>query len=95
MKFRVLRPHQGDKFYNAGDAREADENTVAHLVKSGTLRKWSDDDQAAAEGKAKEEAEAAEKTAADAKAKEEAEAAEKAAQAVTNKASPKSANKAV
>ena len=37
MKFRVLRQHQGDKFYNAGDEREANEGDVAHLVKSGVL----------------------------------------------------------
>ena len=37
MKFNVLRQHQGDKFYNAGDEREANESDVAHLVKSGVL----------------------------------------------------------
>lgn len=32
MKFRVLRPHDGDKFYNIGDTREASESEVKHLV---------------------------------------------------------------
>lgn len=32
MKFRVIRPHYGDKFYARGDQREANENSVRHLV---------------------------------------------------------------
>jgi hypothetical protein len=32
MKFRVLRPHDGDQFYNIGDVREANEADVKHLV---------------------------------------------------------------
>ena len=42
MKFKSLRPHQGDKWYNAGDERNADEREVAHLVASGTLEKIAD-----------------------------------------------------
>ena len=36
-KFQVLRQHTGDKDYFAGDVREADLATVAHLVASGVL----------------------------------------------------------
>lgn len=32
MKYRVLRPHDGDKFYNVGDTREGNENELKHLV---------------------------------------------------------------
>lgn len=32
MKYTVLRRHDGDKSYEAGDIREADENDVRHLV---------------------------------------------------------------
>jgi hypothetical protein len=32
MKYRVLRPHDGDKFYNVGDTREGNENDLKHLV---------------------------------------------------------------
>lgn len=32
MKYLVLRPHEGDKFYNVGDVREAVEGDVKHLV---------------------------------------------------------------
>ncbi|WP_404861858.1 hypothetical protein [Georhizobium sp. MAB10] len=39
MKFEVLRQHYGDKQYQAGDEREADERDVAHLVKSGVLKR--------------------------------------------------------
>ena len=42
MKFKSLRPHQGDKWYNAGDERDADEREVAHLLASGTLEKMAD-----------------------------------------------------
>lgn len=31
-KFKVLRPHEGDRFYNAGDIREGASNELAHLV---------------------------------------------------------------
>lgn len=31
-KYRVLRPHDGDKFYNVGDIREGNENDLKHLV---------------------------------------------------------------
>ncbi|MCA0963288.1 hypothetical protein [Salipiger bermudensis] len=37
MKFTVLRPHQGDKWYDEGDEREAREADVAHLVERGVL----------------------------------------------------------
>lgn len=32
MKFRVIRPHDGDKFYNVGDTREGVEADLKHLV---------------------------------------------------------------
>ena len=31
-KFGVLRPHEGDRFYNVGDIREGAANELAHLV---------------------------------------------------------------
>ncbi|WP_313031716.1 hypothetical protein [Brucella sp.] len=52
MKYEVIRQHQGDKFYLPGDERDASENDVAHLVKSGVLK-------AKAEGKPKNKAEGA------------------------------------
>lgn len=39
MKYKVLRPHQGDKWYDAGDPREARETDVQHLVDRGVLEK--------------------------------------------------------
>lgn len=39
MKFKVLRPHQGDKWYSAGDEREAREGDVQHLLDRGVLEK--------------------------------------------------------
>ncbi|WP_203595689.1 hypothetical protein [Salipiger sp. PrR003] len=39
MKFKVLRPHQGDVWYAAGDEREAREAEVQHLVDRGVLAK--------------------------------------------------------
>ena len=39
MQFLVLRPHQGDKWYKDNDIRDARENDVAHLVRSGVLEK--------------------------------------------------------
>lgn len=36
-EFKVLRRHDGDKEYHAGDTRTADAGTVAHLVKLGVL----------------------------------------------------------
>ncbi|ODA67668.1 hypothetical protein A7A08_01703 [Methyloligella halotolerans] len=39
MKFRVEREHIGDRSYKVGDIREANESTVAHLVKGGVLSK--------------------------------------------------------
>lgn len=38
MKFDVLRRHIGDKLYEEGGQREAEERDVAHLVKNGVLR---------------------------------------------------------
>lgn len=32
MKYKVLRPHDGDQFYNVGDIRDANEADVKHLV---------------------------------------------------------------
>jgi len=32
MKYRVLRPHDGDKFYAIGDIREGNETELKHLV---------------------------------------------------------------
>lgn len=37
MEFMVKRPHQGDKWYNEGDTRIADEADVRHLVAKGVL----------------------------------------------------------
>ncbi|MEM6381091.1 MAG: hypothetical protein AAF739_00320 [Pseudomonadota bacterium] len=37
MKFTVKRPHQGDRWYNVGDTREATETSVKHLVAKGVL----------------------------------------------------------
>ena len=42
MKFTTIRPHYGDKMYQPGDARDADEREVAHLVASGTLEKMAE-----------------------------------------------------
>lgn len=42
MKFLVMRPHQGDKWYRDGDIREARESEVAHLVRGGVLRKMDE-----------------------------------------------------
>ncbi|MCA0923005.1 hypothetical protein [Pseudooceanicola nanhaiensis] len=39
MKYTVLRPHQGDKWYGEGAAREARETEVQHLVDRGVLAK--------------------------------------------------------
>lgn len=36
-KFEVLRQHLGDKMYMPGDTREADKNSVQHLVQHGVL----------------------------------------------------------
>lgn len=32
MKYDVIRAHEGDKNYEVGDVREANEGEVAHLV---------------------------------------------------------------
>lgn len=37
MKFQVLRQHFGDRLYQAGEEREANQSDVAHLVDSGVL----------------------------------------------------------
>lgn len=39
MQFEVMRQHLGDRFYNEGDTREANEQDVMHLIKNGVLRK--------------------------------------------------------
>lgn len=39
MQFEVMRQHLGDRFYNEGDIREANEQDVMHLIKNGVLRK--------------------------------------------------------
>lgn len=58
MKFRVLRQHEGDRFYAEGDEREADETDVAHLVAAGVLAKATDES-VKAEPKPKNKAEPA------------------------------------
>ncbi|WP_299938587.1 hypothetical protein [uncultured Pelagimonas sp.] len=37
MEYLVKRPHEGDKWYNPGDIREANPQTVKHLVDRGVL----------------------------------------------------------
>jgi len=37
MEFEVKRPHQGDKWYDEGDTRVADERDVGHLIANGIL----------------------------------------------------------
>lgn len=37
MQFAVIRRHLGDKMYEPGDVREANEADVRHLIKSGVL----------------------------------------------------------
>lgn len=32
QKYKVIREHVGDRHYNVGDEREANENDVAHLI---------------------------------------------------------------
>lgn len=39
MQFEVMRQHLGDRFYNEGDTREANEQDVMHLIKNGVLQK--------------------------------------------------------
>lgn len=47
-KYKVLRRHQGDRFYEEGEVREARAGDVAHLVDRGVLAK----DEPAAKNKA-------------------------------------------
>lgn len=35
--YTVLREHEGDRYYRAGDARELDPASAAHLVRLGVL----------------------------------------------------------
>lgn len=42
-KFKVTRPHLGDKPYAKGDIREADPRKVKHLIKNGVLVETTDD----------------------------------------------------
>ena len=51
-EFKVIRPHQGDRFYGAGDVRVANAADVSHLVTLGVLVS----DEAAAQAKAEAEA---------------------------------------
>lgn len=37
MLFIVNREHFGDRFYSAGETREASEGDVSHLIRSGIL----------------------------------------------------------
>ncbi len=80
MEYLVKRPHEGDKWYNPGDIREANPQTVKHLVDRGVLVvKPADEDPVDAVKKAAT-------TAADKKAKATPE--NKAAQAPSDKADP-------
>ena len=56
MKYDVLRRHIGDKFYEEGDEREANESDVVHLVKSGVLRPVGEKPAAAPNNKAEKAA---------------------------------------
>ncbi|MBY5976724.1 hypothetical protein KUV39_08700 [Phaeobacter italicus] len=38
-EYEVMRRHQGDKFYEEGETREAKPSDVSHLVARGVLRK--------------------------------------------------------
>lgn len=38
QKYEVLRPMQGDKFYNVGDVRELAESDAQGLLKHGAIR---------------------------------------------------------
>ncbi|WP_276716887.1 hypothetical protein [Pseudooceanicola nitratireducens] len=42
-KFKVKRPHIGDREYQVGDVREANSQVVAHLVASGVLEAIEDE----------------------------------------------------
>lgn len=37
MKYEVKRQHFGDRMYESGDEREADDREVKHLVENGVL----------------------------------------------------------
>ncbi len=39
MKFQVMRQHFGDRMYEPGDTRDADEGDVLHLIINGVLAK--------------------------------------------------------
>jgi hypothetical protein len=54
MEYKVIRPHQGDKWYDQGAPREADARDVAHLVAAGVLLPADDvqEDETAAQSKA-------------------------------------------
>lgn len=43
MKYKVKRPHLGDKEYKVGDVREAKPNDVVYLVKNGVLEEIQDE----------------------------------------------------
>lgn len=38
MKFKVIRAHEGDQFYNVGDIREANEQDVSHLIGTSLVK---------------------------------------------------------
>ena len=56
MKFTVLRPHQGDRWYDTGDEREARLTEVQHLVDRGVLAKAEPEVETKAEPKARNKA---------------------------------------
>ena len=45
MKYKVKRPHLGDKDYKVGDMREAKPNEVSDLVKNGGLEEMPEEAQ--------------------------------------------------
>lgn len=54
MEYLVKRPHEGDKWYNPGDIREANPQTVKHLVDRWVLVvKPADEDSVETVNKAK------------------------------------------
>ncbi|WP_108259338.1 hypothetical protein [Mangrovicoccus ximenensis] len=69
-KFKVIRPHIGDRYYAPGETREIDPKRAAHLVRAGVLvadegaAEQAEAARAAAEKAAAEQAEA-ERAAAD------------------------------
>lgn len=56
-KFKVLRPHIGDRMYASGETREAEAADVAHLVARGVLQAPKGKAEPKAENKAEPKAE--------------------------------------